>query len=149
MEAISRTLVTDVVLAPVVQVSPRTSLRVAAHMLAETGAGTLLVHTDPLSEVTEQNVVRATALGGPDDMALADLGKDAPDFVRPDTTVDCAAGIMLVDGRRSLIVVDEGRAVGVLTLTAAIGTLFRGPSWLEALRMAPHVERVRFSRDGA
>jgi CBS domain-containing protein len=115
-------------------------LREAARILATTGEGTLLVDTDPLSEITEQNIVRAAAIGATDDIALSDLRLDAPDFVRPDTAIDHATSIMLAGGRRSLIVVDEGRPVGLLTLAAAIG--LGGPSWLGALRIA-HVEQVR------
>jgi CBS domain-containing protein len=128
-------LIDDVALVPAVGVSPRSSLRDAARILAATGVGTLLVDTEPVSEITEQNIVRAAASGAADEIALADLGRDAPDFVRPDTAVEHATSVMLAGGRRSLIVVDEGRAVGVLTLAAAIGSL-GGPSWLGALPIA-------------
>ncbi len=131
----------DVALVPAVRVSPRSSLREAARILATTGEGTLLVDTDPVSEITEQNIVRAAAIGATDDIALTDLRRDALDFVRPDTALDHATSIMLAGGRRSLIVVDEGRPVGVLTLAAAIGSLFDGPSSLGAHRIA-HLEQV-------
>ena len=140
VQSICPMLIDDVALVPAVRVSPRSSLRVAARILATTGEGTLLVDTDPVSEITEQNIVRAAAIGATDDTALSDLRLDAPDFVRPDTAIDHATSIMIAGGRRSLLVVDEGRPVGLLTLAAAIG--FGGPSWLGALRIA-HVEQDR------
>ena len=65
----------------------------------------------------------SAARGAINDRLLDDFRQDAPDFVRPDTTIDHAANIMIAGGRSRLGVVDEGRPLGLLTLAEAIGTL--------------------------
>jgi CBS domain-containing protein len=134
--------VSDLELEPVACVQPGTSLAQAARVLAATGLGVLAIETVPLVEVTEADVVEALASGRSPVTQLVDISRAAPQFVRPDTSADDAAAIMVVTGRRALIVVDEGRALGAITLRSAIGALWGGKSWLGALRIALHVERA-------
>jgi CBS domain-containing protein len=134
--------VSDLALEPVACVQPGTSLAQGARVLAATGLGVLAVETVPLAEVTEADVVEALASGRSPVTYLVEILRGGSQFVRPDTSADDAAAIMIVSGRRALIVVDEGRALGAITLRSAIGALWGGKSWLGALRIALHVERA-------
>ncbi len=142
MEPSYRIYVSDLVLEDVVCVEPLLTLNEAARLLATTGVGTLVVDTQPLTELTERDVVRALALGATGDTPVLDVVRGAPDFVRPDALFEDAAGLLLDASRLSVVVVDEGRPVGVLTLPAVVAALSGGASWIAALRGALQIETV-------
>jgi len=133
--------IADLDLEPVACVHPGTSLAQAARVLAATGYGVIAVETVPIAEITDSNVIDALASGRPPLTHLTDVRRDAPQFVGPDTSAGDATALMLVTGRRALVVVDEGRPLGVVTLRTAISAMWGGKSWLGALRVALHVER--------
>ena len=140
MKAMCRIYVSDLVLEPVVCVAPLFTLQEAARLLATTGVGTLVVDAQPLTELTERDLVRALALGASGETPVLDVVRGAPDFVRPDARFEDAASVLLDASRPSVVVVDEGRPVGVLTLSAVITALSGGVSWVGAFRSALHVE---------
>lgn len=140
MKSMCRIYVSDLILEPIVCVAPRLTLQEAARLLATTGVGTLVVDTRPLTELTERDLVRAVATGATGATPVRDVVRGAPDFVRPDTRFEDAAGVLLNASRPSVVVVDEGRPLGVLTLAAVIAALSGGVSWVGAFRSALHVE---------
>jgi CBS domain-containing protein len=142
MEPNYRIHVSDLVLENVVCVPPPLTLKEAARLLAMTGVGTLVVDTQPLTELTERDVVRALALGATGDTPVFDVVRGTPDFVRADALFEDAAGLLLDTSRPSVVVVEEGRPVGVLSLPTVIAALSGGVSWIAALRSALRVETV-------
>ncbi len=135
-------LVGDLNVVHVVRVAPEMTLQEAARLLATSGAGTLVVDTTPLSELTEHDVVRAVAVGAPCDTKLADLARPLPGFVRPDAHLKEIASLLFESGRRSVVIIDDqGQPVGLLNLPSVTSALLGGPSWLGALRVALRVER--------
>jgi CBS domain-containing protein len=132
-------LIADFEVKPVPVVDPGTSLAQAARVLAQTGQGVLVVGTTPLGEISEADIVEALASGRSPVSHVVELTRGVPQFVRPDTKAEDAAAIMIVTGRRDLVVVDDGHLLGVVELRATIGALWAGPSWLGALRVALHV----------
>ncbi len=133
-------VVTDLDVRPVLRIAPEASLAQVAALLAGTGSDVLVVDSDPLTEVTERDLVVALAIGATGETLLADIRRAAPQFVPATTTAEEAATIMIMTGRRSLVVVDAGTPLGVITLACATGALWGGTSWLGALRVALHVE---------
>jgi CBS domain-containing protein len=132
--------VTDFDVRPVAWVGPETSVAQAAALIAEADGDTLVVDTEPLSEVTERDLVVALAGGATGETMLGGIRHSEPRFVPLTTTAEEAATIMIATGRRSLVVVDHGRPFGVIKLACVAGTLWGGTSWLGALRIALHVE---------
>lgn len=133
--------VSDLVLSPVVRVSPHLHLKGAARVLAATGVGTLVVDSDPMTEVSEHDIVRAVALGAATTDEIVDIVRDRPDFVGTDTPVEIAAQVLLDAGRRGVIVVDDaGTPVGVLTLAPVITAIVGRASWIGALRIALEID---------
>ncbi len=135
-------LIRDLDVAHVDRVAPEITLQDAARILATTGAGTLVVDTQPLSEFTEHDVVRAIALGATCDTKLADIVRPKPGFVRPDAHVPDIAAVLLTTGRHSVVIIDnDNQPVGRIDLASITAAMLGGPSWIGALRVALRVER--------
>jgi CBS domain-containing protein len=134
-------IVGDLELRPVASVCGRTTLVRVAQLLAASGDGVVVIDGEPLSEIVERDVVTALAAGVAPTAPVARIPRDAPQFVRPDTSAEDAAAIMLVTRRHALVVVDEGHIVGLVPLRTAVGALYGMNSWVGAFRMALHVER--------
>ena len=81
-------LVIDLDIQPVVRVKPAASVAQVAIVLAETGTETLVVDTEPLSEMTERDLVAALANGATGETLLFDVSRAAPQFVHPATTAE-------------------------------------------------------------
>jgi CBS domain-containing protein len=113
----------------------------AACVLAETGLGTLVVDTEPLSEITDHDLVRALADGAQPDTLVCNLERSDPLFVGLDTPATDAARIMLAAGRRSLVVVSGMQPIGAITFVEVHGALWGASSWLAAFGLALHAER--------
>ncbi len=130
----------DLDIRPVVRVPAGTSVLKAAIVLAEAGTETLVVDTEPLSEMTERDLIAALANGASAETPLSEIARAAPQFVHRDTPAEDAARIMVATGRRSLVVVDGGRPLGVITLPCVAAVLWSGTSWMGALRGVLHLE---------
>ncbi len=128
-------------LEPVVRVSPDTSVREVARILAATRLSTVLVDTIPPSEITDHDMVRALAAGLPGDAPVSDAVCDEPLFVRRNARVDRVLEVMLREQRHAVVVVDDNGAVtGLLSLSVAVTALTDGPPWLGALRVALRID---------
>ena len=136
----THTYVGDLDIQPVVRLQPTVSVAQVARVLADTGTDTVVVDTEPLSEMTERGLVAGLANGATGESLLSELARAAPQFVHPGTTAELAATIMIATGRRSLAVVDESRALGVITLPCLAAVLWSGTSWIGAMRVALHLE---------
>jgi len=136
----THTFVGDLDIQPVVRVRPTFSVAQVALVLTETGPETVVVDTEPLSEMTERDLVAAIANGATGETPLAEIARAAPQLVQPTTPAEDAAMIMVATGRRSLIVVDAGRPLGVITLPSVVAVLWSGTSWMGAMRVALHLE---------
>jgi len=136
----THTVIGDLDIRPVVRVSADTSVLEAATLLAETGAETLVVDTEPLSEMTERDLIAALGNGVGVETPLSEISRPAPVFVQRETRAEDAVTIMVVTGRRSLVVVDGGRPLGVITLPCVVTVLWSGTSWMGALRGVLHLE---------
>jgi CBS domain-containing protein len=136
----THTYVGDLDIQPVVCVQPTASVAQVARVLAEAGTETVVVDTDPLSEITERGLVAGLASGATGETPLSELRRAAPQFVHPGTTAELAATIMVTTGRRSVVVVDGSRALGVIGLPCVAAVLWSGTSWMGALRIALNLE---------
>lgn len=136
----THTFVGDLDIQPVVRIQPDVSVGEVAIVLNETCSETLVVDTDPLSEVTERDIVAALANGASGETPLSDVSVADPVFVHPATTAEHAAMIMVASGRRSLVVVGRDRPLGVITLPCVAAVMWSGMSWIGALRVALHLE---------
>ena len=141
MESTSYMLVSDLGLAPVVRVSPHLALEDAAPLPAGNRVGTLVVDTEPLTHATKHEVARAVRSRSERRHRSARLVRNVPEFVGYDARVEDAAGILLDSGRRGLVVVDEGRPAGVLTLPTVIAAVLGRASRLGARGVALQVDR--------
>jgi CBS domain-containing protein len=142
----NRMLLADVALVPVICVQPGTSLAQAARVLSDIGVGVIAIRCEPLRELSDADVVDALAAGRSPGTHLEDLQLPVPQFARPETTAEDAAATMIVTGRRALVVVDEGRPLGVVRLRDIAGALWGGQTWLGAFRVALHIESANESR---
>ena len=133
-------VVGDLEMHPVACVPADAPLAEAVRVLAATEHGVIVVLSEPLAEVTEADVVAVLASGSARETKLGEVTRGAPQFVGRDTLADEAVAIMVVTGRRALVVVEEGRPIGIVTLRTAIGALWGGKSWLGAFRVALHAE---------
>jgi CBS domain-containing protein len=99
-------------------VEPDARLSDAAKRMAERGVGAVLVlEGDSLAGIlTERDLLKAVAAGFSDDARVSDWMTRHPETVEPDETTDHAAALMIHGGFRHLPVVEEGRAVGILSI---------------------------------
>ncbi len=136
----THTFVGDLDIHPVVRVQPALSLTEVARILTETGAETVVVDTETVSEMTERGLVAGLANGATGETPVSDIVRAAPQFVQPGTTAEHAATIMVATGRRSLVVVDGEHPLGVITLPCVATVMWSGTSWMGAMRVALHLE---------
>ncbi|MGH9276537.1 MAG: CBS domain-containing protein [Acidimicrobiales bacterium] len=96
----------------------------------------LVVDTEPISLVTERDLVRAMADGRALSDAVSSVATRAPVWIPPTVTVAHAAAIMAHVGLRHLVVVDlAGEPAGVLSIRDALDAILRSTEpdgWLAA-----------------
>jgi CBS domain-containing protein len=99
-------------------VAPDSRLTEAAKRMAERGVGAVLVlDGDALAGIlTERDLLKAVAGGFSADARVSDWMTRHPETVEPDETTDHAAALMIHGGFRHLPVVEQGRAVGILSI---------------------------------
>lgn len=137
-----RLTLAELELQPLVRIDGDTTVAATAALLHRTRLGTVLVDTEPLAEVTEDDIVRAVAVGVPHDAPIAAVVHDRPIFIVAESGPEHAVETMLRTCRRSLVVLDpHGRPLGVITLATAVAAVVEGPPWLGALKIALHIER--------
>jgi len=139
----SRMMIADLPIEPVACVSPEVTIEQAARVLVATHHGVLVVDAAPPWELSERDIVNAIAIGRAPTTKLRELRTDAPDFVRPETPAEDAAAFMIVTGLRAVVVVDEGRPLGVVHLRDAVSALWGATSWSTALRVALDLDTAR------
>jgi CBS domain-containing protein len=136
-------VIADLPIEPVACVPPDATVEQATQALVATRHGVLVVEGQPPWELSERDVVQAIAAGYTPATKLRELRTDAPEFVRPETPAEDAAASMIVTGVRAVVVVDEGRPLGVVHLHDAISALWGAKSWSTAFRVALHLENIR------
>jgi CBS domain-containing protein len=136
-------VIADLPIEPVACVSPDTTLEQASQALVATKHGVLVVEGDAPWELSERDIVGAIAVGFTPATRLRELRTGAPEFVRPETPAEDAAASMIVTGVRAVVVVDEGRPLGVVHLHDAVSALWGAESWSTAFRVALHLENTR------
>jgi CBS domain-containing protein len=138
-----RMVIADLPIEPVACVSPDATIEQAARLLTATRHGVVVVESDPPWELSERDIVDAIGSGHAPTTRLRELRVDAPDFVRPETAAEDAAASMIVTGLRALVVVDEGRPLGVVHLRDAVSALWGAKAWSTAFRIALHIDNTR------
>jgi CBS domain-containing protein len=136
-------LIADLAIEPVACVPPGISLAQAARVLSDTRQGVLVVDAQPPWELFGEDIVDAIAAGRSPGTHLDQLAVDAPQFVRPETPAEDAAAAMLVTGHASVVVLDEGRPLGVVPLRAVVSALWGATSWSTAFRLALHLDTTQ------
>lgn len=99
----------------------------------------------PIGIVSERDVVTALAEGVGLDDDLLDLPRQEPYQVHSDDSVVVAASSMRDKGVRHLLVVEDGRPVGVLSVRDLIGALLRERT--ESRRLVLDAIRPLFETD--
>jgi CBS domain-containing protein len=118
----------DVLHAAVVSVDRSTNLREAARTMKREGVGALAVmETDEVQGiVTERDIVDALARGeDPDSTRIVDVESVGPRYLTMADSVSTAAAVMLAVGCRHLPVVDDGIAVGIVSIRDLVRELAR------------------------
>ncbi len=104
----------------VLTVGPGHTLREAAAMMTEKGTGAALVSDDetPVPRIlTERDVLNSVGRGeDPDRERVAEHMSDSVIAASPDWSLESAAAEMSRRGIRHLVVYDDGRLVGVLSM---------------------------------
>lgn len=129
-----------------VTISERATLRQSAELMAEEGIGALVVAEAGalMGIVTERDLICAIAEGNDLDDSLRDVVVLEPFGVDVDASVDDAAEIMRDKGIRHLLVTNEGRLWGVLSIRDMLAGLLlereseTSEDWLG--RLAPLVD---------
>jgi CBS domain-containing protein len=107
----------------VVKMPPTTTLRAAAQMIADASVGCILVGEASSLEgvVSERDIVRAVAAGlDLDTTTLAAVESTRLVWASPDSTVADVAREMMQDYVRHVLVGNEGRAEGVVSMRDVI-----------------------------
>lgn len=103
----------------VISVSPERTLREATRTMHSNHVGALAVEVAGFLEgiLTERDIVEACASGADLDEARVDEWMTAyPDTFTPDLDVEEAANWMTASGYRHLPVIENGRAVGMISI---------------------------------
>lgn len=95
-----------------------TPLQVAAERMCDRGLGAILVLSGEsvAGILTERDVLRAVAQGGVEGTSVAAWMTRDPETVSIDGTTHEAAGVMIRGGFRHLPVLDDGQAVGIVSI---------------------------------
>lgn len=110
----------------VVSVDRSVTLRGAASAMQHAGVGALLVmDADEVQGiVTERDIVTALARGAdPDGSRVVDVESVCPRYLTLADSAAGAAGVMLAAGCRHLPVVDDGVAVGIVSMRDVVRAL--------------------------
>jgi len=124
------TVLRDLMNTHVIAAAPNTPVAEAAAVMVEANVGSAVVMQGPflVGILTERDVLRAAASGQDLSASLVSAWMTPePQSARPDTTVEEATQIMLLNGFRHLPVV-EGRTVcGVVSLRELFAPRIRRP----------------------
>jgi CBS domain-containing protein len=113
------TPIRDVLRTTIACVDASVTLRGAAVAMQRVGAGSLVVMDgdEVAGIVTERDIVNALADDAdPDKMEVAEVESSEPRYLTLGDSVGTAAGIMLAAGCRHLPVVDDGVAIGIVSI---------------------------------
>ncbi|MDA8313377.1 MAG: CBS domain-containing protein [Actinomycetota bacterium] len=116
----------DVLQSAVVSIDRTMTLRGAAIAMRREGIGALAVmDADEVQGiVTERDIVEALARGeDPDETRVVDVESVGPRFLTLADSVPAAAQIMLAVGCRHLPVVDDGVAIGIVSIRDVVRAL--------------------------
>jgi CBS domain-containing protein len=99
-------------------IEPDAPIGEAARRMADRGVGAIVVlQGDRLTGIlTERDLLKAVARGYKEDARVTDWMTRHPETVESSDSTDHAAELMIHGGFRHLPVVDEGRAVGILSI---------------------------------
>lgn len=112
------TNVEELMTSPVETVSPDATIAEAARILDEKGIGSLIVGEGRLEGiVTEMDIVAAVGREQDPSTAVSELMSDPVVTARPTETLKIAAERMGHNGVKKLPVVEEGKAIGIITTT--------------------------------
>ena len=111
-------VVSDHMARDLVTVGPDELLGSAAARMVErkVGAALILDGERLIGILSERDVLRAVAAGGAESAPVAAWMTANPETIEPDDSLDQAAVLMIHGGFRHLPVVDNGRAVGILSI---------------------------------
>src|SRR5438034_7290426 len=101
-----------------VSVAPDELLGSAAARMAERRVGAALIFEGDrlIGILSERDVLRAVAAGGVESAQVSEWMTPNPETIELDDSLDHAAVLMIHGGFRHLPVVDNGRAVGILSI---------------------------------
>ncbi|MUV87151.1 CBS domain-containing protein [Natronomonas sp. CBA1123] len=112
------TNVEELMTSPVETVSPDATIAEAARILDEKGIGSLIVGEGRLEGiVTEMDIVAAVGEERDPSTTVSELMSDPVVTARPTETLKIAAERMGHNGVKKLPVVEEGKAIGIITTT--------------------------------
>lgn len=111
-------VVSDHMARDLVTVAPDELLGGAAARMAErkVGAALILDGERLIGILSERDVLRAVAAGGVESASVSTWMTPNPETIEPDDSLDHAAVLMIHGGFRHLPVVDDGHAVGILSI---------------------------------
>jgi CBS domain-containing protein len=120
----------DLMSTQVAATTPDTSVAVAAAGMVEASVGSAVVMQGPFLAgiLTERDILRAAASG--EDLSASRVSAwmtPDPQSANPDTSVEDAAQIMLLNGFRHLPVVDGRTVCGVVSLRDLFAARIRRP----------------------
>jgi len=124
------TVLRDLMNTRVAATTPGTSVAAAAAGMAEANVGSSVVMQGPFLAgiLTERDILRAAASG--EDLSASVVSEwmtPDPQSASPDTSVEDAAQIMLLNGFRHLPVVDGRKVCGVVSLRDLFAARIRRP----------------------
>jgi citrate synthase len=131
------TMIRDLMSSPAVVGRPDEQLAEVARRMTDAGVGSVVVVDEAkvVGIVTERDVLRCVAGGGPADEPVRLWMTPGPDVLGPEETVSDAWGSLAHHRYRHLPVVDHGNLVGVVSLRDVMGAAAGPAEGLEV--MAP------------
>jgi signal-transduction protein with cAMP-binding, CBS, and nucleotidyltransferase domain len=128
----------DLVIGPAVRVSQDDSITRVAQTMWTNGVSAVLVGFGHSSIVTEHDLAHAVASGCPPDIRIGEVATGSPVSVRSDTDIVEAAGLMLNENVRHLIVELHDGTEGIVSIREIMAALLQAANpdlWLSALTL--------------